>query len=75
VFVDNLAKTVMLEDRSNWAKLNAINANHVQLDRLSTLLLTIVQSKDQPVIATNNITRPPTNVKTAPPVNSQTIMV
>lgn len=68
VFAEQPLKTVMLEDKSNWAKLNATNANHAQLDKIS--LATTAKSQDQPVIAINNTTKPPTNALTAQPDNS-----
>jgi hypothetical protein len=63
----------MLKDKFNWVNSNAINAKHAETDKFSTEVLTHAQHQllDQPVIATNNWTPPPTNVTTAQQVKSQ----
>jgi hypothetical protein len=76
VFAELLPRTVIKEDRFSSVKLNATNANHAHLDKLTILPLTVVllQSLDQPVIATNNSTNKPTNARTAQLVNFQVMV-
>jgi len=62
-------KLAIPQVKFNWINTNATDAKPVLLDK--DLLVMSVRPQDQPVLATNNTTPPPTDVITAHKVNYQ----